>query len=160
MFSSSIVCAVGSIDSVSSSASFVYWSRMWFSCPSRRLSSASVRPRRARWATCSTSPRDRLDMRPMIAHQPAPDRSASGLVRSTDPIHSAEGRPMTDETAVILKRFEAPDEVREMTLGRFEIISLGGRTIGRATYQPGWKWSEHVGPGLAQDRCPVEHVGL
>ena len=61
---------------------------------------------------------------------------------------------------VILKRFEQPDEVREMELGRFELITLGGLTIGRATYQPGWKWSQHVGPGLGQERCGVEHVGL
>ena len=64
------------------------------------------------------------------------------------------------ERDVILKRFEQPDEVREMQLGRFELITLGGQTIGRATYQPGWKWSEHVGPGLGQERCGVEHVGL
>lgn len=61
---------------------------------------------------------------------------------------------------VILKHFEAPDEVREMTLGRFEVVRLGGLTIGRATYQPGWKWSVHVGPTVGSDRCPVEHVGL
>ena len=67
---------------------------------------------------------------------------------------------MSDASDVILKRFEDPDEVREMTLGRFELITLGGRTIGRATYQPGWRWSEHVGRALGQERCPVEHVGL
>jgi quercetin dioxygenase-like cupin family protein len=61
---------------------------------------------------------------------------------------------------VILRRFEAPDEVREMVKGRFEVVRIGGLTIGRATYQPGWKWSEHVGPGLGEDRCSVEHVGL
>jgi hypothetical protein len=61
---------------------------------------------------------------------------------------------------VVLKRFESPDECREMTLGRFEIVRLGGVTVGRATYQPGWKWSIHVGPGLGLLRCPVEHVGL
>ena len=61
---------------------------------------------------------------------------------------------------VILKRFDSPDEVREMTLGRFEIVRLGGVTIGRATYQPGWKWSTHVGPGVGATRCHVEHVGL
>lgn len=33
-------------------------------------------------------------------------------------------------------------------------------TKGRATYQPGWKWSLHVGPDVRLDRCPVEHVGL
>lgn len=68
---------------------------------------------------------------------------------------------MTDpDTDVVIKRFADPDEVREMPLGRFELITLGGRTIGRATYQPGWRWSEHVGPALGQERCPIEHVGL
>ena len=61
---------------------------------------------------------------------------------------------------VVLKRFEQPDETRQMTLGKFEIVRLGGMTIGRATYQPGWKWSTHVGPELGLERCPVEHVGL
>ncbi|HZS58964.1 MAG TPA: cupin domain-containing protein [Gemmatimonadaceae bacterium] len=63
-------------------------------------------------------------------------------------------------TDVILKRFETPDEVREMVKGRFEIVRIGGLTIGRATYQPGWRWSEHVGPGVGATRCSVEHVGL
>jgi len=61
---------------------------------------------------------------------------------------------------VILKRFEEPDEVREMLKGRFEIVRIGAFTIGRATYQPGWRWSEHVGPGLGENRCSVEHVGM
>jgi hypothetical protein len=60
----------------------------------------------------------------------------------------------------ILKRFEEPDEVRVFEKGRFEIIRLGGMTIGRATYQPGWRWSVHVGPGLGATRCNVEHVGM
>ena len=63
-------------------------------------------------------------------------------------------------TQVILKRFEHPDEVREMAMGRFELVRIGGMSIGRATYQPGWRWSEHVGRNLGQDRCQVEHVGL
>ncbi len=61
---------------------------------------------------------------------------------------------------MILKRFERPDECREMTLGRFEVVKLGGMTIGRATYQPGWKWSVHVGPTVGAPLCTVEHVGL
>jgi hypothetical protein len=61
---------------------------------------------------------------------------------------------------VILKSFEAPDEVREMVKGRFEIVRIGGMVVGRATYEPGWKWSEHVGPQVGEARCSVEHVGL
>ena len=61
---------------------------------------------------------------------------------------------------IILKRFESPDEAREMVLGKFEIVRLGSMTIGRATYQPGWKWSEHVGPSVGATHCTVEHVGM
>ena len=62
--------------------------------------------------------------------------------------------------SVTLKRFEMPDETRVLVKGKFEIVHVGGMTIGRATYEPGWKWSEHVGPGLGATRCTVEHVGL
>ena len=61
---------------------------------------------------------------------------------------------------VILKRFESADEVREMVKGRFEVVRVGDVTIGRATYEPGWRWSEHVGPTLGATRCSIEHVGL
>jgi len=61
---------------------------------------------------------------------------------------------------VILKRFEQPDEIRTFEKGRFELVRLGGMTIGRATYEPGWKWSEHVGPAAGAKRCAVEHVGM
>jgi mannose-6-phosphate isomerase-like protein (cupin superfamily) len=47
-----------------------------------------------------------------------------------------------------------------MVKGRFEIVRIRGLTIGRATYEPGWKWSEHVGPGVGATRCTVEHLGL
>ena len=64
------------------------------------------------------------------------------------------------DTDVVLKRFDRPDEVREFELGRFELVTLGGMTIGRATYQPGWKWSVHVGAALGATSCHVEHVGM
>ena len=60
----------------------------------------------------------------------------------------------------ILRRFESPDEVRTFELGRFELVTIAGMTIGRATYEPGWKWSRHVGPTVGAERCTVEHVGL
>jgi uncharacterized RmlC-like cupin family protein len=63
-------------------------------------------------------------------------------------------------TDVILKRFEQPDETRIFELGRFEVVTLGGMTIGRATYLPGWRWSTHVGAPIGATHCTVEHVGL
>ena len=61
---------------------------------------------------------------------------------------------------VVLKRFDHPDEVRTFEKGRFEVIHIGGLTIGRATYEPGWKWSEHVGGRNNKTSCDVEHVGI
>jgi hypothetical protein len=42
-------------------------------------------------------------------------------------------------SVVSAKQFSAPDELRTMQLGRFEIVNIGGVTVGRATYEPGWK---------------------
>ena len=61
---------------------------------------------------------------------------------------------------VVLKRFENPDEVRLFEKGKFEIVNIGGMTIGRATYEPGWKWSQHVSPIAGTPFCEVEHVGM
>jgi quercetin dioxygenase-like cupin family protein len=60
---------------------------------------------------------------------------------------------------VILKRFEHPDESRSFEKGRFELIKVGDMTIGRASYEPGWKWSQHVGAAMGKTSCDVEHVG-
>jgi hypothetical protein len=58
---------------------------------------------------------------------------------------------------VILKRFDKPDEIRTFPKGKFEIVHVAGMPIGRATCEPGWRWSEHVG---GSRDCHVEHVGL
>jgi quercetin dioxygenase-like cupin family protein len=70
---------------------------------------------------------------------------------------TAEPNP---NAGVVQKRFDAPDEVKEFEKGRFEIVRLGSMVVGRATYQPGWKWSKHVAPGAATSLCEVEHVGM
>ena len=59
-----------------------------------------------------------------------------------------------------LGRFESPTEIRTFEKGRLEVVRIGEMTIGRATYEPGWKWSEHVGPSAGTESCQVEHVGL
>lgn len=59
-----------------------------------------------------------------------------------------------------LRRFDQPDDVRTFDKGRFDIVHIAGLTIGRATYEPGWKWSVDVGKALGQVSCAVEHVGI
>ena len=68
--------------------------------------------------------------------------------------------PSSSAIEVVLKRFDQPDEVREFARGKFELVHIGGMTIGRATYEPGWRWSVDVGPGLGLALCSVEHLGL
>ncbi len=53
---------------------------------------------------------------------------------------------------------DSPSEVREFPKGRFEVFQVGPMTIGRASYDPGWRWSEDVG-GAPGALCQVEHVG-
>ena len=67
---------------------------------------------------------------------------------------------MQPDVEVILKRFDQPDETRVFPLGRFDVVRIGNMTIGRATYQPGWRWSEHVGATTGARHCVVEHIGL
>ena len=67
---------------------------------------------------------------------------------------------MTSSLDTVLKRFESPDEVREFVKGKLEIVTIAGQTLGRATYEPGWKWSTHVGPITGQHRCLIEHLGV
>jgi hypothetical protein len=56
-----------------------------------------------------------------------------------------------------VKNFKNPDEVRTFDLGRVELLKIGGRTIGRATFQPGWKWSLSVGPIAKTKSCEAPH---
>ena len=61
---------------------------------------------------------------------------------------------------VILKQFEHPDETLTFEKGQFEIVHVGGMIIGRATYEPGWRWSEHIGKAKGEALCMVEHIGI
>ena len=55
------------------------------------------------------------------------------------------------------KGFGTPDEVREFPKGRVDLIKIGGATVGRATFEPGWRWSTCVQPIAKTESCQVEH---
>jgi quercetin dioxygenase-like cupin family protein len=59
-----------------------------------------------------------------------------------------------------LVNLDSPAETRSFEKGRFELYRIGPLTLGRATYEPGWRWSEHVGAATGERSCRVEHVGL
>ena len=59
-----------------------------------------------------------------------------------------------------VKNFDSPDETRPFEgKGQAEVVELGGHTVGKATFEPGWKWSENVKPIAGTDSCQVSHLG-
>jgi class 3 adenylate cyclase len=57
------------------------------------------------------------------------------------------------------KRFDRPDEVRVVEKARVELVELGELAVGRAIFEPGWRWSEHVKPIVGTESCQVHHIG-
>jgi len=57
------------------------------------------------------------------------------------------------------RSFDRPDDTKTMDKTTMELVDLAGRKIQRTTFQPGWRWSECVGPTMGADRCQVEHIG-
>ena len=55
------------------------------------------------------------------------------------------------------KSFGTPDEVRTFPKGRVELINIGGATIGRAIFEPGWRWSTSVMPIAKTNSCEAPH---
>ena len=55
------------------------------------------------------------------------------------------------------KDFRKPDEIREFPKGRLELIKIGGATVGRAVFEPGWKWSTSVRPIVKTQSCEAPH---
>jgi quercetin dioxygenase-like cupin family protein len=62
--------------------------------------------------------------------------------------------------ALSVKSLDQPGETRTtIDRGRIELVTLGGVTVGRATFEPGWRWSEHAKPLAGTDLCEATHIG-
>ena len=57
------------------------------------------------------------------------------------------------------KSHDAPDESRTPAKTRVDVVRLDGYTIGRFTFEPGWRWSECIKPVAGTDSCQLSHVG-
>jgi quercetin dioxygenase-like cupin family protein len=62
---------------------------------------------------------------------------------------------------MIHKSLDSPDEVRpfEANEGHLDLANLGPAPVGRAVFEPGWRWSEHVKPIAKTDSCQAAHTG-
>jgi hypothetical protein len=57
-----------------------------------------------------------------------------------------------------LKNFGKPDEVRQFPKGRLELITVGDATVGRAVFEPGWRWSTSIQPVVNTKSCETQHL--
>jgi quercetin dioxygenase-like cupin family protein len=57
------------------------------------------------------------------------------------------------------KNIGAPDEARPFPKGRVELVKLAQGDVGRGTFEPGWRWSEHIKPLAGTETCEVHHLG-
>jgi quercetin dioxygenase-like cupin family protein len=64
-------------------------------------------------------------------------------------------------SGLIRKSLETPEETRpfEGGTGRLELVNLDAGAVGRATFLPGWRWSEHVQPIAGTSSCQAAHLG-
>lgn len=59
-----------------------------------------------------------------------------------------------------VKNFDKPDETRPFQgKGMADVVMLGGRTVLRGTFEPGWRWSENIKPIAGTELCEASHVG-
>jgi hypothetical protein len=65
--------------------------------------------------------------------------------------------PGVDMEKAERKDFGRPDEVREFPKGRLELVRIGGAIVGRAVFEPGWKWSTSVQPLVNTKSCEAPH---
>jgi hypothetical protein len=56
------------------------------------------------------------------------------------------------------RSMNAPDETRTFEKGKLELVKIGGTTIGRAVFQPGWRWSTSVKPLVKTKSCEAPHL--
>jgi hypothetical protein len=56
------------------------------------------------------------------------------------------------------KSFDGPFDRRASDKLLIELVHLGKAVVSRNVYQPGWRWSESVGPGARTRLCPIRHL--
>ena len=58
-----------------------------------------------------------------------------------------------------IKRFTSPEEKRSFVdKGEALVVTLGGRTVMKGTFEPGWHWKEHLGPIAGTESCQSPHL--
>jgi hypothetical protein len=56
-----------------------------------------------------------------------------------------------------VKKFGKPSELRKFEKGKLQLLNFRGATVGRAVFEPGWKWSKHLKPIAKTKSCQAPH---
>lgn len=70
----------------------------------------------------------------------------------TQAVHSAH----TEDKAAKIN-FLKPEDTRAFPLGKVDLCSIGGAMIGKAVFEPGWRWSTSVKPLVKTESCLAPH---
>lgn len=64
------------------------------------------------------------------------------------------------EEDVVHKSLDSARDVRTFEGGRMDVVRIAGSSIGRGTFEPGWRWSRSVGPLIGESECSLAHTGF
>jgi quercetin dioxygenase-like cupin family protein len=72
--------------------------------------------------------------------------------------HDCRGAVMA---VLVRKSLDTPDETRpfEAGMGQVDLVNVTEHPVGRAVFQPGWRWSKHVKPIVQTETCETLHTG-
>jgi hypothetical protein len=97
------------------------------------------------------------DIRRFAYSWPEDDRPSLGKrIQAKEDLMAETAHGATAEKAE-LKSFGKPDDVRTFPKGRLELVNIGGATIGRAVFEPGWRWATSVQPMAKTKSCEAPH---
>ncbi|MCU1518549.1 MAG: cupin [Pseudarthrobacter sp.] len=67
--------------------------------------------------------------------------------------------PTNIVTQLAVKSHNTPDEKRRPDKTEVDVVTLGDYTVGRFTFEPGWRWSDCIKPVVHTESCQNNHVG-
>jgi quercetin dioxygenase-like cupin family protein len=81
-------------------------------------------------------------------------------MNSSNDTHQEKEMAAETVKALEAKSFDEPDERRRPPKTAVDVVSVGDTTLGRFTFEPGWRWSETIKTVVHTDSCQVNHVGI
>jgi len=95
------------------------------------------------------------------ALSPTDSKSKITLPRLRRPCQGDPGDPPQQEALMDKVNIDSPHETRPFAAhGHMDVVTRGGFTLGRGTFEPGWKWSEDVKPIAGTESCQTRHTGV